>query len=182
MIDHAAFSPFAPQESRLPRQSIGSVFWDGLEGYAAYATGAAASTAWPLANLALFLPVYIPQRCIAYSVGFGTGATAGGNWDIGIYDLAGNRLKSTGTQSRTASAWNSNDWADYTMEPGWYYVAMSADSTANYSGLAPAAGLCESLGVCEMQSAFVLPNPATLVRTTRAFIPSFSINLRSVAL
>lgn len=143
---------------------------------------AVASAAWPLANLAIYVPLYINETVTLYEVGFGTGATAGGNWDIGIYDSAGTRLQSTGTQARTASAWNVNNWTDLTLQPGWYYAAMAANGTNNYSGIVPAAGICESIGICEQQTAFVLPATATLTRTTRAFIPSITFALRSVAL
>src|SRR5262245_4998245 len=66
-----------------------------------------ASQAWPLANLAMFVPIYFNEFCTIYEVGVGTGATAGGNFDIGLYDMAGNKIQTTGTTARTASAWNS---------------------------------------------------------------------------
>jgi hypothetical protein len=115
-------------------------------------------------------------------VGTGTGATAGGNFDIGLYDMAGTRLQSTGSTARTASAWNAVNWADLTVGPGWYYAAMAANGVDLYSGVAPAAGLAQAVGVLEQATAFALPATATFAITTRAMIPTISFQLRSVAI
>ncbi len=176
------YSPAHPVETRTYRHySLGTTDFMAAS-WELSAGGNIAATAWPLANLALYIPVYINEVVTLYEVGFGTGATAGGNWDIGIYDKAGTRLQSTGTQARTASAWNTNNWTDLTLQPGWYYFAMSTNGVDSYSGSSPAAGLCEAMGICEQQTAFVLPATATLTRTTRAFIPAFTFAVRSVAL
>lgn len=140
-----------------------------------------ASLAWLAANEAIYVPIFFTDPCIIYRVGIGAGATAGGNFDIGLYDMAGTKLQSTGTQARTASAFNQVDWTDLTVFPGWYYAAFSADSTANYSGVAPAAGLCEAAGICVQSTAFTLPATATLTRTNRALIPGIVFTMRSVA-
>lgn len=141
-----------------------------------------ASAAWPNANTAIYIPIYIAEAVTVYEAGIGTGATAGGNFDIGIYQMDGTKVVSSGATARTASAWNVAGLADTELTPGWYYAAMSADSTANYSGIAPAAGLCEAMGVCSQDTAYVLPSPATPGRTTRALIPGFCFAVRSLAL
>ncbi len=140
-----------------------------------------ASQAWLAANEAIYVPIFFTDPCIVYRVGVGAGGTAGGNFDIGLYDMAGTKLQSTGTQVRTLSAFNQVDWTDLTVFPGWYYAALSADSTANYSGVAPAAGLCEAAGVCKQATAFTLPATATLTRTDRALIPGIVFTVRSIA-
>jgi hypothetical protein len=145
-------------------------------------TATPTSQAWPLANLAIYVPIYFNEACTIYEVGCGAGATAGGNWDIGLYTMAGAKIQTSGTRPRTLSAWNPFDWTDLVVAPGWYYAAMAADSTANYSGVAPAAGLAEATGICEQQTAFVLPATATMVRTTRAFVPTISFSVRSVTI
>lgn len=143
---------------------------------------ATVSAAWPLANLALYIPIFINEPCTIYEVGVGAGATAGGNFDLGLYQMDGTKLQSTGTQGRTASAWNRVNWTDLDVFPGWYYVAMSADGTNNYAGNIPVAGLCQAIGIVEQTSAFVLPSPATIsTGTTRAFIPHIGLAVRSVA-
>jgi hypothetical protein len=140
------------------------------------------SQAWPLANLALYVPTYFNETCTIYQVGVGAGATAGGNFDIGLYDMAGTLIQSTGSTVRTASAWNAVDWTDLEVQPGWYYAAMAADSTNTYGAVIPAAGLPEAVGVCEQTSAFALPATATMTRTTRAYCPGIAFTLRSVAI
>lgn len=173
------YHPVVPQEVRPHRHYAINTYYHGR----CYNGNTVASTAWPLANLALYVPLYINEPCTIYEVGIGTGATAGGNFDIGLYQMDGTKLQSTGTQARTASAWNAVNWTDLDVVAGWYYVAMSADGTNNYSGIAPAAGLCEALGIVEQTSAFTLPSPATIsTRTTRAFIPAVVFSVRSVAL
>lgn len=145
-------------------------------------TATPTSNAWPLANLAIYVPIYFNEAGTIFQVGCGAGATAGGNFDIGLYDMAGNKIQTTGTSARTLSAWNAVNWTDLVVAPGWYYAAMSADGTNNYSGVAPAAGTAEAVGVCEQTTAFVLPTTATLTRTTRAFVPTIAFVMRSVAL
>lgn len=144
-------------------------------------TSTPTSNAWPLANLALYVPIYFNEACTIYEVGCGAGATAGGNFDIGLYDMAGTLIQSTGTQGRTASAWNAVNWTDLVIAPGWYYAAMAANGTNNYAASVPTAGLLEAVGICEQQTAFVLPGTATLTRTTRAYLPNISFTVRSVA-
>jgi hypothetical protein len=145
-------------------------------------TAAPTSQAWPLANLALYVPIYVNEACTIYEVGTGAGATVGGNFDIGLYDMAGAKIQTTGTTARTAAAWNAVNWTDLVIAPGWYYAAMSADGTNNYSGIAPAAGLAQAAGVCEQTTAFVLPATATLTRTTRPMVPNIAFQMRSLAI
>ena len=147
----------------------------------AWGQAAPSAAGWPLANLALFFPFEVLDTSIIYECFYATGTLTGGNLDIGLYDMTGARLTSTGTTARgTASSWITIGLTDYTISPGQYYAAMSADGTNNYVAWAPVAGACESMGMCEMTSAFVLPATATLARTTRAYVPIFGFNLRSL--
>ena len=111
------------------------------------------------------------------------GATAGGNFDIGIYNSAGTRLVSSGSTARTLSVWNTAGLTDTELTPGLYYAAMSADGTNNYSGQAGfTAGTVAALGVCEQTTAFALPATSTMVVTTRTLVPCINFAVRSVAL
>src|SRR5262245_15809191 len=91
-----------------------------------------ASSAWPSANLALFVPFRVSAPCVAYKMSTGFGTTASGNYDLGIYDAFGNRLVSTGTQAKGASVEAILDITDTELGPGLYYMAQSADGTNNY--------------------------------------------------
>ena len=179
-----SYTSAAPAEGLTYQQfAIGtftaeSAAWDYIRDVAS----GVSTMAWPLANLAIYVPFYVNETLTVYEAGIGAGATAGGNFDIGIYTQAGTRLVSSGTTARTLSVWNTAGLTDTQLTPGWYYAAMSADTTNNYTGMLPAAGICESLGICEQATAFVLPATATLTRTTRASIPAISFAVRSVAL
>ena len=149
----------------------------------AYGANAAASMAWPLANLALGYPFQVNETVTVYSMWLATGGTAGGNFDLGIYDLAGNRLVSTGTTARTVNAHTDvTALTDTVLTPGHYYAMMAADGVENYAGWTMvAAGNNEAQGYVEATSSFVLPNPITLARTTRTQIPYFGLNFYSAA-
>lgn len=142
------------------------------------------STAYPLANVALFVPFSIDDTVTFQSVFWQTGSVTGGNCDVGVYDEAGTRLFSSGTTARgTASSIITTGITPYTLSRGRYYLAFSHDGTNNMLAGAPAAGLCAATGVLERTSSFVLPADASSwVATTRAYIPNFGIYTGTIAL
>ena len=142
------------------------------------------STAYPLANLAIYVPFSVSEPVTAYEGWVVTGTVAGGNFDIGIYSAAGVRLTSSGATARTASdVNNTTTMTNYDLKPGlYYYMAFAADATSNYFAAAQVAGLYEVHGVLESTSSYVLPSGPTLSRTTRAYMPWFGLNLYTVAL
>jgi len=146
-------------------------------GVALYGTGNAVppSNNFVTANLAVFIPFYVPEPVTITKLGWGNGAAVAGNLDAGIYDVAGNRLVSTGTTAQvTTGTLQVVDVADTTLARGLYYLGFASDTSGAtqkvVAGL-PAAGIPQSLGLLQMASAFVLPNPATFARYTSAFIP-----------
>lgn len=143
--------------------------------------GTPASAAYPLANLALFVPFSVPVPCVALEGYACAGTVAGGNFDIGIYDAGGTRLTHSGTTARTVSIPNmTSGMPDYTLTPGRiYYMAFSADGTNTWASVATSAGLCEAQGVLEAQTAFVLPASVSYVKTTRAYMLMFGLNLQA---
>lgn len=149
-----------------------------------YAYSAPASTAYPLANLAIYIPIAVSEAVTAYEGWVVAGATAGGNFDIGIYSAAGSRLSSSGATARTVSTVNNTTtMTDYVLLPGVrYYMAFAADGTNNYAATSAAAGLNEAMGVLESTTSYVLPTSPTMSRTTRAYVPWFGLNLYTVAL
>jgi len=142
-----------------------------------------ASAAYPLANLALYVPFSVSEAVTAYEGWVVTGGTAGGNFDIGIYSAAGARLTSSGSTVRgTATITNTTAMANLVLVPNTrYYLAFAADSTNTYFASANAAGLHEAMGVLESTTSFVLPTSPTLTRTTRAYVPYFGLSLWPVA-
>src|SRR5262245_48928726 len=145
----------------------------------------AASSAWPAASVAIYVPFYINETVTVYEAGVGAGATAGGNFEIGVYNEAGTKQVSSGSVARTLSVWNTAGLTDTDLVPGWYYMAMVADGTNNYGGTTSfAAGICEAIGICEQTSVTTgsMPSTATLSRTTRALVPGVALSVRSVAM
>lgn len=140
--------------------------------------------AWT-ANLALFVPfhVAVPGHTV-YEGWAACGSGAGGNFDIGLYDLAGNRLTSSGATARTAATQVSTAaMANYALPVGDYYMAFACDGTTAFQGQTlTTPGVIEASGCCEMAAAYPLPLSATLVKaTTQAIMPLFGLNLRTVA-
>lgn len=135
--------------------------------------GASASTAYPLANLALYIPFCISAPINIQSVTWGNGTVTGGNCDVGIYDESGTAIVRLGSTARGAASTLilTTTLTDTVLAPGRYYMAFAHDGTNNIFAWAPAAGLCEAMGVLEQQTAFPLPSTATFAVTTRAYIP-----------
>jgi hypothetical protein len=150
----------------------------------AYSFAAPASVAYPLANLAIYVPFSVSEAVTVQEGWVISGTVAGGNFDIGVYSAAGVRLTSSGSTARSASAVNNTTaMTNLDLAPGTrYYMAFSADTTANYIATASVAGLNEAMGILESTTSFVLPTNPTLSRTTRAYIPHFGLNLYTVAL
>lgn len=167
---------YAPSGATISPWSLSSI------GASIRAMGGAApaSAAWPLANLALLIPFGVDEPVNIQKVWYQTGTLTGGNLDIGVYDEAFARKFSSGATARAgASILTYVDTTDYTLAPGRYYLAMSADGTATYFAWAGAAGLCAALGVLEATASYPLPATITPAITTRAYIPHFGLMLNA---
>jgi hypothetical protein len=139
-----------------------------------------ASGAWPTANKAVFVPFRLPRQYTAYKMMVGQGATAAGNFCCGIYDEWGNRLVTSGATAKAASAEAVIDITDTEIGPGLYFMALSADGTNNYMQFSAAnAGCNKAVGMREMTTAYVLPNPATFATITSVQVPQMGVYLRS---
>lgn len=143
----------------------------------------AASITW-VANLAVFVPFGLAQPFLVKEVWWYNGSGAGNNIDVGVYDTAGNRLFSLGTtaQGSASAVVTSTTLTDYTLGPGDYYMAFACDGTTNdVGGWAAVANVAAALGIGQMATAFVLPDPATIVPLTNAVVPYFGLNGYTVA-
>lgn len=144
-----------------------------------------ASTAYPAANLALYIPFCIAAPMNVRAVYWGNGTTVGGNIDVGIYNEDATKVVSLGSTARGAvsSTVTTTGLTDTIVGAGRYYMGFLLDSTANMQAFAPAAGLCESMGILEQAvGGATLPSPATFAVTTRAYIPVFGIYAQTLAL
>jgi hypothetical protein len=126
------------------------------------------SLAWPAANRVLLTPFRLPEMRTCYQIVAGNGATAAGNFDVGIYDASGNRIVSKGSTVKVSSGEVVCDITDTVLLPGLYYMALQADATGNYIGIAAAnAGLVKAVGQYEANPGS-FPLPSTLTFATNA--------------
>lgn len=130
------------------------------------------SSAWPVANMAVYVPLLVTAPTPIAQVGWQIN-TATGNIDAGIYDSAGNRLVSLGGIAQ-AGANNAIQAAtlSQTLTPGNYYAAMACDNTTGKvtylsMGVVP----LRACGVAIQTSAYPLPSTATFA------VPSGTVGL-----
>ncbi len=134
--------------------------------------------------MAIFVPVRTPYPVVVYKLVVGSGTTANGNFDVGIYDRFGTRIVSSGTTAKTSSTENVVDITDTVLGPGLYYLAMSADDVDNYAMITPSGTSPVPLqkarlwGTLEAASSFVLPATVTMVARTGALVPTIAAYLR----
>lgn len=148
-------------------------------------TAATTSTAWGVANRAIYIPFVVEETVVAYQMAVENGATLNGNLDVGIYDINGVQLVASGSTAQTGtSVIQKFDIANTTLTPGYYYMAMSTNSTtATYIGNgATNAEYYRSLGVREQLTAFALPATATFANpaSTTTTNPNIAIATVSV--
>lgn len=137
--------------------------------------------AWPAANLAIFVPVYVwePLALTRFVVPYGT---VTGNVDVGIYDANLSKVVSAGS---TAASGLVQQFAvtTTTLNRGTYYLALAFDTnTAQCRRVTTTAAYGRMLGQFEQTSAFPLPATATPAAFTRTVMPIFGFTTRSAAL
>lgn len=163
---------YEPTPETLPQSHVVSTLSDE---FAALLQGGTYGTSanWPTANLAYFYPFRFRQPFSCVKGFVQNGATPAGNFDMGWYDLDGNRLASVGS---TAQAGASNlQLVDLVREitEDVLYLAVASDSTSfqllrtnSFTGL-PLTGA----GIRQMASAFPLPSVATFADVATGYLP-----------
>lgn len=144
--------------------------------------GNSASATWPTADKALFIPFRVAQPLDVVQFFLFNGATVSGNFDVGIYDIAGTKIVSKGSTAQSgANALQIADTTNVRIGPGLFYLAIVFNNTtATIRRFAPAAlttDMCKMIGMAQMDSAFPLPDTATFATVSQAFIPYFAISL-----
>ncbi len=137
--------------------------------------------AWPLANLALYMPFLVGAPITIVKLFWNNGATVGSNnVDVGVYDSQGNQLVHSGsTATSGANVLQIVDITDTTLLPGVYYVAMSCNGTTDTFGRTnPTAPLARICGQYEQTSAFALSSTATFAASSRSYIPYIGMSLQ----
>lgn len=144
--------------------------------------GTASSAAWGLANRAIFVPLHLSGPYTIRRMFFGVGTTGGtNNADIGLYDLAGNKLVSSGsTLVGTASTIQYLDVTDTTVGPGSYYLALVMNgTTATFQRQGYTNEMGKYTGALVMTSAFALPATATYAALAGVNVPIIGITNRA---
>lgn len=142
----------------------------------------ASGSAWPSANLAIFIPFRVAAPYTVQQIYWQNMATINGNIDVGIYDSEGNKIVSSGSTAQSgATALQSISITPTTLRRGQYYLAMAFDNaTATVRAGSSAATLYRAIGVLSMVSAFPLPSTATFVGTLTNYYPFIGLSQQSV--
>lgn len=139
--------------------------------------GAAASTAWPSANLALFIPFYVSAPGLAQGIFWQNGTAVAGNVECALYDEYGNKIATSGNiaAAGTSAPQYTAFASPVLLTTGRYYIALSA-SSATQTFLAWGTSLAATnvnrmLGILEQAAANPLPATWTPVTSARSLLP-----------
>lgn len=125
------------------------------------------NTPWHTANDPVAYGFALREAAVVTKLGWVNGSAAGGGVDLGIYDLAWNRLISTGAQTGAGNGvWQWIDVTDTALAAGRYWLAHSRDNTTANRALRYSQGqLLSVLQIAGVQDsatdAYPLPNPLT---------------------
>jgi hypothetical protein len=141
-----------------------------------------ASTAWPTANTAVYIPFRVFAPFLVAQIAWANGSAVSGNIDAGIYDAVGTRLVSAGSTVQSgAAAVQTVDITDTWIGPGLFYLALALDNTTGTVQRTSASLARQRLTGCFQQAtAFALPATATFAAVATANIPVFGLCTRTV--
>jgi hypothetical protein len=140
---------------------------------AAQAAAAPASAAWGTNNLAEIYPFVTTRSFTIQTLFWFNGATLGANVDVGIYDSAFGRLRSTGAVGQVGI--NTLQLVAVTplvLAPGRYYLAISLSLSTGtiFQASLTSAARTRYAGVLEQGTAHPLPATLVPIPTTRVGI------------
>lgn len=174
-----------PLTTLTPRAYETITTWDvergtGLE-FTCIPTGAPASATWPSANLAIACPIYIDSYGTVVKLWTANGATASGNFDIGLYDESFNKLVSIGATAQSGTATiQVFDVADTQVRPGRHYlVASSSAATGTLLRVSPGTAYLRALGYFQMAAAHPLPSTLTPAAIASSYAPLMGLTYRA---
>jgi hypothetical protein len=141
-----------------------------------------AGTAWPSANLALYIPFRIASPFQFSSIAVAIGST-GGNLDMGVYSADGTKIISTGSTAVVSNV-NTISVSTTTIGPGLFYLAMACSSIGCYPmayslSSTAKASILRMLGISQQATALPLPATATFAANTGYMVPIMGITGRS---
>lgn len=142
------------------------------------------STAWTLANRAIFVPFTLNAPFLVQKLWWANGASVAGNMDCGIYSNDGTKLVSTGStaQSGTSVVQSVSLGTPLLLMPGVpMYFALAASSTsATVVQNASTTPFFKLMAVAQQASALPLPASATFATVAANSIPLCGITSRTL--
>lgn len=135
------------------------------------------STAWPLANRGIMVPMYLDAPATVQKLFLVNGTAVSGNVDLGIYDWSYNRLCRITGGAGAAQAGVSNIQlftpdTVLSLQPGRYRFAVSADNiTSTVAATGHSIRQMRYMGMSQMASALALPATWTPVNPASQVIP-----------
>lgn len=154
----------------------------GNELQADMGAGLTASTAWPSANLALYIPFEIYEPVTIISMSVVNGSAVSGNIDVGIYNSDLSRKVSIGSTAQSGTtAIQTFNITDTELLPGLYYIGVALDNaTGTLMGFISLLGIdMECVGMAQQATAFALPATATFAAFAQTFIPLVTLHQKA---
>lgn len=173
-------SMLAPNPGIVP--VIVSTYLAGPAFPASALNGLPVSAAFPAANRAIYIPVYLAHPVTAVKLFSYNGATASGNIDVGVYNAAGARLISAGSTAQSGtSVLQEFDITDTLIPAGLNYIAVAMDNgTGTLFRNSPGVQWMRASGCAQEASAFPLPATATMATVGSSFYPHFGFSQRTL--
>jgi hypothetical protein len=134
-------------------------------------------TTWPTANLALFVPFVLSEQITFNVLRILIGGVTSGNVDVGIYDINGKRVVSTGSQAAgLASQGQAFAITGTVVYPGRYFLALAVDNTTLQMRILAFNDFM--VGMQKMLAAFPLPATVTYDGGVQiAYIPLVGVSV-----
>ncbi len=147
--------------------------WAGL-------TSFGAGTLVATNNDAHYVPIFMPCDATLYAIRFAA-ANGTGNYDLGVYDSALNRIASSGSTAMTAAGIKTLSLPDLRFRGGdVIYAALALSNTAGQviRPLFANNSMQRGVGVGAQASALPLPNPAVPASIAYGVFPWFAFGVR----
>jgi hypothetical protein len=138
--------------------------------------------AWPVTNLALYIPFNLEGSATLTSIGLVIGGI-GNLFDLGIYNESGVALYRSGGVARSASGFRTST-TSLALGRAIYYVGVSSNDVssiiarANTTRLGSSAWCFDAIGIKQEASAYPLPATATFASPSNSYIPFVVLTLQ----
>ncbi|MCI0408846.1 MAG: hypothetical protein L0191_09825, partial [Acidobacteria bacterium] len=99
--------------------------WPYLEAAAVDGGGVVNTVAWPVANTALYVPVWFPEDSTLSAITF-FASNGTGNYDLGLYDSSLARIASSGSTAMSAAGIKSLSLSSLAVTSDQIYYAALA--------------------------------------------------------